>query len=142
MVGGSCSPFIAFGLDPEGSEEPMKGLEPGDNLSPISINHSEEDAFSARAGIKACDSFNSLNCNWSPEATLSCKKLVAAAKSRPHTQVVSLHTPSPSSGLQNGKHTEEAELYCVESKPGEHQSGKVGREPPRRDSSETHLPAC
>lgn len=43
----------AFGLDPEDSEEPLRALEPGDNLLKTSINHSEEDGFSARAGIKA-----------------------------------------------------------------------------------------
>ena len=45
-----------FGLGPEGREEPMTGLEPGDNLAQISINHCEEDGFRARAGIKAFES--------------------------------------------------------------------------------------
>lgn len=39
-----------------GSEEPLTGSEPGDNLVQISIKHCQEDGFSARAGIRACES--------------------------------------------------------------------------------------
>lgn len=46
----------AFVLGPEGSEEPRKGSEPGHNLVQISIKHSQEDGFSARAGIRAGES--------------------------------------------------------------------------------------
>lgn len=47
----------APGLGPEGREEPVAGLGPGDNLAQISMNHSEEGGFRARPGMKAYESF-------------------------------------------------------------------------------------